>query len=171
MTDKPLLAITIGDPSGIGPEVVVKAFQHRELYDLMQPVLVGTVLDAQKAVNAIQSPDAVVAVESPADAKGLPGTFEVVSPGDWEGTEFPTGIHDAGSGSASHLWVETAARMCIEGQVAGMVTAPVNKESWHMGGSKDTGHMEVFKRLSGSDYVATMLVSGPMRCMHLSTHK
>ncbi len=40
-----------------------------------------------------------------------------------------------------------------------------------MGGSKDTGHMEVFKRLSGSDYVATMLVSGPMRCMHLSTHK
>ena len=171
MTDKPLLAVTIGDPSGIGPEVVVKAFQHRDLYDLMRPVLVGTVLDVQKGVDAINSSDTVVAVDSPADANGLPGTFEVVSPGDWEGTEFPTGNHDAGSGSASHLWVESAATMCIEGHVAGMVTAPVNKESWYMGGSKDTGHMEVFKRLSGSDYVATMLVSGPMRCMHLSTHK
>ena len=171
MTDKPLLAVTIGDPSGIGPEVVAKAFQHRDLYDLMRPVLVGTVLDVQKAVNAIGSSDAVIAVDSAAEAKGLPGNFEVVPPGDWEGTEFPVGAHDAGSGAASHLWVEEAARMCIDGQVAGMVTAPVNKESWHMGGSKDTGHMEVFKRLSGSDYVATMLVSGPMRCMHLSTHK
>jgi 4-hydroxythreonine-4-phosphate dehydrogenase len=59
----------------------------------------------------------------------------------------------------------------MAGDVEGMVTAPVNKESWNMGGSKDTGHMEVFKRLSGSSYVATMLVSGTMRCMHLSTHK
>ena len=171
MTDKPLLAVTIGDPSGIGPEVVAKAFQHRDLYELMRPVLVGTILDVQKAVNAIGSSDVLIAVASAAEAKGLPGTFEVVSPGEWEGTEFPVGTHDAGSGTASHLWVEEAARMCLDGQVAGMVTAPVNKESWHMGGSKDTGHMEVFKRLSGSDYVATMLVSGPMRCMHLSTHK
>ena len=171
MTDKPLLAVTIGDPSGIGPEVVVKAFQHREMYDLMRPVLVGTVLDVQKAVDSIQSADTVIAVGSASDAKGLPGEFEVISPGDYEGTDFSVGKHDAASGAASHLWVETAAKMCIDGHVAGMVTAPVNKESWHMGGSKDTGHMEVFKRLSGSDYVATMLVSGPMRCMHLSTHK
>ncbi len=171
MTDKPQLAITIGDPSGIGPEVVAKAFQHRDMYDLMRPVLVGTVHNVQQALQAIGSSDAVVAVDSAVEAKGLAGTFEVVSPGDWEGAEFPVGRHDAGSGAASHLWVETAAQMCIDGQVAGMVTAPVNKESWHMGGSKDTGHMEVFKRLTGSDYVATMLVSGPMRCMHLSTHK
>ena len=73
MTDKPLLAVTIGDPSGIGPEVVVKAFQHRHLYDLMRPVLVGTVLDVQKGVDAINSSDTVVAVDSPADANGLPG--------------------------------------------------------------------------------------------------
>jgi 4-hydroxythreonine-4-phosphate dehydrogenase len=171
MTDKPLLAVTIGDPSGIGPEVVAKAFQHRDMYDLMRPVLVGTVHNVQQAIRAIGSSDAVVAVDSAGEAKGLPGTFEVVSPGDWEGAEFPVGKHDAGSGAASHLWVEAAAQMCIDGQVAGMVTAPVNKESWNMGGSKDTGHMEVFKRLTGSDYVATMLVSGPMRCMHLSTHK
>ena len=171
MTDKPLLAVTIGDPSGIGPEVVAKSLQNRSMYRLMQPVLVGSVLSVQKALNDIGSRDTTIGVNSPTDAKAEPGLIEVISPGDWEGIKFPTGKHDAGSGSASHLWVEEAAKMCMSGQVTGMVTAPVNKESWYMGGSKDTGHMEVFKRLSESNYVATMLVSGPLRCMHLSTHK
>ena len=171
MTDKPLLAVTIGDPSGIGPEVVAKSLQNRSMYTLMRPVLIGSVLCAQKALNDINSTDTVIEVGSPSDVKAEPGLIEVISPSDWEGTEFPTGEHDAGSGSASHLWVEEAAKMCMSGQVAGMVTAPVNKESWFMGGSKDTGHMEVFKRLSKSNYVATMLVSGSLRCMHLSTHK
>ena len=171
MTDKPLLAVTIGDPSGVGPEVVAKALQDRSMYDIMRPVLVGTVNVMQNAVKAIKSSDTVVGVDSAADAKCEPGVIEVISPADWEGTEFPVGKHDAGSGSASHLWVEEAAKLCMAGDVEGMVTAPVNKESWNMGGSKDTGHMEVFRRLSGSSYVATMLVSGPMRCMHLSTHK
>ena len=170
MKDKPLLAVTIGDPSGIGPEVVVKALQDRSMYAMMRPVLVGTVGVVQKALDAIQSSDTVIGVDKAADAKCHPGIIEVISPADWEGTEFPVGEHDAGSGTASHLWVEEAAKMCLSGDVEGMVTAPVNKESWFMGGSKDTGHMEVFRRLSGSSYVATMLVSGQMRCMHLSTH-
>ncbi len=146
MTDKPLLAVTIGDPSGIGPEVVAKSLQNRSMYTLMRPVLIGSVLCTQKALNDINSTDTVIEVASPSDVKAEPGLIEVISPSDWEGTEFPTGEHDAGSGS-------------------------VNKESWFMGGSKDTGHMEVFKRLSKSNYVATMLVSGSLRCMHLSTHK
>ena len=171
MTEKPLLAVTIGDPSGIGPEVVVKALQDRSMYAIMRPVLVGTVGVVQKALDTIKSTDTVVGVDTAADAKCEAGTIEVISPGDWKDIEFPVGKHDAGSGAASHLWVEEAAKMCIAADVEGMVTAPVNKESWFIGGSKDTGHMEVFKRLTGSSYVATMLVSGPMRCMHLSTHK
>ncbi|HJP28577.1 MAG TPA: 4-hydroxythreonine-4-phosphate dehydrogenase PdxA [Dehalococcoidia bacterium] len=171
MPNKPLLAVTIGDPSGVGPEVVAKALQNRAIYDIMRPVLVGTVNTIKNALNAISSSDTVISIDSALQTRGEPGTIEVVSPADWEGTNFPVGKHDAGSGSASHLWVEEAAKMCIAGDVDGMVTAPVNKESWNMGGSKDTGHMEVFRRLTGSRYVATMLVSGPMRCMHLSTHK
>jgi 4-hydroxy-L-threonine phosphate dehydrogenase PdxA len=115
MTDKPLLAVTIGDPSGVGPEVVAKALQDRSMYDIMRPVLVGTVNVMQKAVNAIGSSDSIVGVNSPAEAKCEPGTIEVISPADWEGTEFPVGKHDAGSGAASHLWVEEAAKMYMAG--------------------------------------------------------
>ena len=171
MPNKPLLAITIGDPSGIGPEVVVKALQTQSTYEIMRPVLIGTVSVIKNALKAIGSNTEVIGIDSIAKAKCMPRTIEVLSPGDWENTQFPIGEHHAGSGSASHLWVEYGAKLCISGEVDGMVTAPVNKESWNMGGSTDTGHMEVFKRLSGSNYVATMLVSGPLRCMHLSTHK
>ncbi|MBN4064912.1 hypothetical protein JYU04_04170, partial [Dehalococcoides mccartyi] len=109
MTDKPLLAVTIGDPSGIGPEVVAKALQDRSMYEIMRPVLVGTVKVVENALNAIKSSDKVVGVASPADAKCEPGLLEVISPADWESTDFPIGTHSAESGSASHLWVEEAA--------------------------------------------------------------
>ena len=100
MTDKPLLAVTIGDPSGIGPEIVAKSLQNRSMYTLMRPVLIGSVLCVQKALDDINSPDTVIEVASPSDVKAEPGLIEVISPSDWEGTKFPTGEHDAGSGSA-----------------------------------------------------------------------
>ena len=97
MTEKPLLAVTIGDPSGIGPEVVVKALQDRSMYAIMRPVLVGTVGVVQKALDTIKSTDTVVGVDTAADAKCEAGTIEVIAPGDWKDSEFPVGKHDAGS--------------------------------------------------------------------------
>ena len=85
MTDKPLLAVTIGDPSGIGPEVVAKSLQNRSIYALIQPVLIGSVFCVQKALNDINSPDTVIEVSSTSDVKAKPGLIEVISPGDWEG--------------------------------------------------------------------------------------
>ena len=73
MTDKPLLAVTIGDPSGIGPEVVAKSLQNRSMYALMQPVLIGSVLCVQKALNDINSSDTVVEVRYYSDVKAEPG--------------------------------------------------------------------------------------------------
>ncbi len=171
MPEKPLIAITLGDPSGIGPEVVAKALQRRELYERMRPFVVGTAKDMQAALDVIGSGDSVKPLEAAADAVGNPGVIEVLNVDGFEDTEFPLGTHSAESGRASHAWVERAATLCLDGTIGAMVTAPVNKESWQMAGGPDLGHQEVFKRLTGSDYVATMLVSGVLRCMHLSTHR
>ena len=75
------------------------------------------------------------------------------------------------SAKAAHGWIEHAARQCIAGTVDAMVTAPVNKEAFQLAGITDTGHQEVLQRLSGAGHVATLLASGNLRCMHLSTHK
>jgi 4-hydroxythreonine-4-phosphate dehydrogenase len=87
------------------------------------------------------------------------------------GGPFPVGTLSVDSARAAHAWVEHAARMCLSGEVDGMVTAPVNKEAFQLAGIADTGHQEVLARLSGATNVKTMLVSGQLRCMHLSTHK
>lgn len=161
----------MGDPSGIGPEVVAGALQKRNLYSSMRPFVMGTVKDMRKALSVVGSNDDVRAIESPDDVKGEPGVIEVLSAGGYEDTEFPVGKLSPDSGAASHHWVETAATMCLAGDIAAMVTAPVNKEAWQISGSPDLGHQEVFKRLTNAQTVYTMLVSGDLRCMHLSTHK
>lgn len=168
---RPTLAITLGDPSGIGPEVVAKALKRKDTYDRMVPVVIGAVAVMADAARLVGLDARIRAIKSPKEASGSFGTIDVLNADGFEEAKFPTGKHSVESAKASHAWVERAAHLCIDGSSAGMVTAPVNKEAWHMAGFEDTGHQEVFKRLTGSGYVATMLVSGQLRCMHLSTHK
>ena len=168
---KPLLALTLGDPSGIGPEVVVKALADPEINDEARMFVAGTRQAVKQALSETGIDLPVETIENPSDTPDTTEVIPVLSVGDYEDVEFPQGRHSADSGRASHLWVETAAKMCLAGEIDAMVTAPVNKESWQMSGALDLGHQEVFKRLTNSATVYTMLVSGILRCMHLSTHK
>ena len=170
-SDRPLLALTLGDPSGIGPEVVVKALGNAELTSKFRPLVVGNLGTVLRAKREVGSDTKFAEIATVAEAETAGKTVPVLSVGDFSDSDFPIGEHSAASGKASHLWVETVAKMCIDGTVDGMVTGPVNKESWQISGAKDLGHQEVFKRLTSSSTVYTMLVSGILRCMHLSTHK
>ncbi len=169
--NKPLLALTLGDPSGIGPEVVVKALAEPEINDSARMFVVGTERVVRQALIETEIDLGVKRIDVPEDASVVSDAISVLSIGDYEDVEFPQGRHSADSGRASHGWVGTAAKMCLDGKVDAMVTAPVNKEAWQMSGAADLGHQEVFKRLTDSATVYTMLVSGALRCMHLSTHK
>lgn len=145
----------MGDPSGIGPEVVAKALAHPRLHELARLTVIGDgSLLAACAKSLNLTVDSPVVATCPAPAAG-----------------YPVGRLSAESAMAAHSWIEHAARMCLSGQADAMVTAPVNKEALRLAGINQTGHQEVLQRLSGSAHVATMLVSGSLRCMHLSTHK
>ena len=168
---KPLLALTLGDPSGIGPEVVVKALADPAVNQSARMFVVGTEQAVRQATAETGIDLPVECINAPEDTPDRADVISVLSVGDYDDVEFPQGKHSAESGRASHLWVETAAKLCLAGDIDAMVTAPVNKESWQMSGAVDLGHQEVFKRLTNSSTVYTMLVSGILRCMHLSTHK
>ena len=167
----PLLALTLGDPSGVGPEVVVKALGDRGISGRFLPVVIGSLAVVSRAKDEVGSTVSFDEVDSVEDAMQAKHSVPVLPIGGFDVSEFPVGRNSAISGAASHLWVETAAKMCIEASVDGMVTGPVNKESWQISGVPDLGHQEVFKRLTDSATVYTMLVSRELRCMHLSTHK
>ncbi len=171
MTGRPLVAVTLGDPAGIGPEVAAKALQRDELHAEARLFLLGSPTSAAAALRLIGSTHELRSVRRPEAVRGEQGTIEVLPVGGFREAPFAMGEHSVVAGEASHMWVEAAARLALAGEVAAIVTAPINKESWRLAGSADMGHQEVFQRLSGSEHVATMLVSGGLRCMHLSTHK
>ena len=171
MSERPLIAITLGDPAGIGPEVAVKALEREELRSEARLFLLGSPTSAAAAMRLVGSTRELRPVRSAGDVRGEAGTTEVLVVGGFREDYFAMGEHSVVAGEASHVWVEAAARMALAGEVDAIVTAPINKESWQLAGSSDTGHQEVFKRLSASEHVATMLITGNLRCMHLSTHK
>ena len=146
----------MGDPSGIGPEVVAKALARREVHGL--------------AAIAVAGDGALL--EAWAGRVGqAAGPVEVIETGTVAAEAYPVGRVSAAAGAAAHSWVVRAAGLCLAGEADAMVTAPINKEAFRLAGIAETGHQEVLQRLSGARGVATMLVSGKLRCMHLSTHK
>lgn len=167
----PKIAITLGDPSGIGPEIVVKAITHPSLDKTSQKIVLGTTRQVKKALQLAGIEKDVRTLKHPNNTQETDDVIQVLECPKYEEKDFLYGKHIKESGAASHFWVERATKLCIEKSVDAMVTAPVNKISWKIAGSKDTGHLEVFKRLTSSNYVATMLLSNNLRCMHLSTHK
>lgn len=168
---RPLLAVTLGDPSGVGPEVVAKAIAQGGVREGADIVVVGSARILQRAFTAIGAKEGTVVLGAAEVGRGVPGGSAVGVIDVGVEAEYPAGVVNAEAGRAAHGWVETAARLCLDGSVDAMVTAPVNKAAFALAGIADTGHQEILKRLSGAGHVATMLVTGPLRCMHLSTHK
>jgi len=154
LVTNPRIVITMGDPSGVGAEVVAKALAKREVRELAQLSVVGDAAMLGDWFARAGAPDVPVICEPEAPMGS-----------------FPVGQLSVESARAAHAWIEHAARMCLAGEIDAMVTAPVNKEAFQLAGITDTGHQEVLARLSGATDVKTMLVSGRLRCMHLSTHK
>ena len=146
----------MGDPSGIGPEVTAKALAKPEVRALADVSVIGSAAVLFDQWERLASPLA------PPPVVELPGIPE---------GPFPVGQLSVDSARAAHAWVEHAGRLCLAGDIDAMVTAPVNKEAFQLAGITDTGHQEVLARLSGAEHVATLLASGNLRCMHLSTHK
>ena len=166
----PLIAITLGDPSGIGPEVIAKALSEKDIHEVARLFVIGNKESLDSALEEVKSKATTKIINTPSDAISTSQQISVLETSDIMSSNFPIGELSLDSARASHTWVETAGKLALDNQIDAITTAPVNKEAWRAAGIQDTGHQEVFKRLSNSQYVATMLVSGELRCMHLSTH-
>ena len=171
MADRPIIAITMGDPCGIGPEVVAKAVARPDIRELCSPLAVGNTGVLRDIVARLGLPLTVREAASPGDAHGPEDSIAVLDPHNLDMTAIMLGQVSAEAGKACMEWVEVAARLCLSGEVQAMATAPVNKEAAALAGYKEIGHMEVLQRLTGVDEVATMLISGELRVVHLTTHR
>jgi 4-hydroxythreonine-4-phosphate dehydrogenase len=169
--DRPLLAITMGDPSGIGPEIVLKALSDLSLLERCRPLVVGDRRILERAMAWQDVPALPInAVSGPAESQFEPGTVTLVEPHPVDPEACPVGQISETSGRAAVAYVERACDLCLEGEAAAMVTAPINKDAIHRAGSPYAGHTELLAERTGAERV-TMLLTGPtLRVVHVSTH-
>jgi 4-hydroxythreonine-4-phosphate dehydrogenase len=168
--DRPL-ALTLGDPAGIGPEIAAKVVAAR--CGGRPLLLVGArwSLEAGAQVAGIDLPG-IQTVEHPAQMRGPLALLNLEGAVDGPGPGFGFGRVDARCGELAVRSVETAARACLDGSLAGMVTCPINKAAIHAAGYvDDIGHQEILGRIAGAAGTATMLMTPGLRVVHLSTHK
>ena len=170
MKEEKIIAITLGDPSGVGPEIAAKVISKFDRKIATRIVLVGChwSLSMGAEVAGLRLPEHNIVKEFGDSKPGL----NVLDMGIEKPNAFSFGEVQADCGRIAVEAVEIAAVACLSGEVAGMVTCPLNKEAIHAAGYvEDLGHQEILARLSDAEWTATMLMTPGLKVAHLSTHK
>lgn len=168
----PILAITMGDPAGIGPEICVRSLAHKDTYTLCKPIIVGDAKIIQLAVDLLKldQPFTVNAVTDVKDAKFEHGTIDVYDLDLIDMSTFMFGEVQVQCGNAAFQYVRKAIDLAMANEVDGTCTAPLNKEAIHLAGHNYDGHTEIYATFTGTKKYAMLLADGPMRVIHVSTH-
>jgi len=166
------VAITMGDPSGIGPEICALALTQWRRPD----VVVGNLGRLEEAAGLLVeagrlNPGALRfrAVDSVAGARGEAGVVDVLDLANVPAS-LPWGRLSEDAGRAGYEYLERATQLALAGEVGAVCTAPINKEAWRLAGVPYLGHTEALAALCGVDDFAMMLVNQGLRVIHLSTH-
>ncbi len=165
----PIIAITMGDPAGVGPEIIVKSLAHADLFARCRPLVIGDAGRLRQAVAIVGGDLSICVVDTPAQARFSPGTIEVIEVGHVP-TDLPFGHVAAEGGAAAYRYIERAAALAVAGDVDAICTAPLNKEALHAAGYKFPGHTEMLAHLTGTPEVSMMLVAPKLRVIHVTTH-
>ena len=169
-TRQPVIAITMGDPCGIGPEVIVKALDGHNLQAICRPVVIGSAQVLRRAIALTGSDLTVRRIETIRDARSDPYTVDMLDPDNFDPADLTAGQVSAPAGKAAAEWVILAARLALAHEVDALVTAPLNKEAMHLGGYDYIGHTEILADVAHTPKVTTMLASGPLRVVHVTRH-
>jgi 4-hydroxythreonine-4-phosphate dehydrogenase len=164
------IAITLGDPAGIGPEIIAKALADPETYRLCNPVVVGDGHAMQMGIKVARTKLKINIIEKLEQAKYSYGTIDLIDLNNIDPTRIKMGEPAAMTGAASAQYVIHAADLALNGAVDAIVTAPLNKEAMHMGGYHYPGHTELLAEKSGTSNYAMMLTTGKLRVVHATTH-
>ena len=163
------LAITMGDPAGIGPEIIVKACSRlRDRLDAsdLRLLVIGSGRAFDQANRQLEAGLDVARIS--ADDADWPNLAFLQA--DAEGDAIAPGVMSADGGRFSYKAVEQGVRLALSGRVGGIVTAPLNKEALNEAGYHYPGHTEMLAELTGVRGSVMLLAHGNMRVSHVSTH-
>ena len=172
MTELPLIAITMGDPCGVGPEIIVKALSPAECAATCSPVVLGDPAAMRRALTVCGSDLKVVEIDVLEQARSVAARQIALLPlSQLTESDLRYGQPTAASGDAVFRYICQAARFCLDGRVAAMVTAPINKEAMHRAGHDYPGHTELLAELCGTDNFVMMLAGDVLRVSLVTIHE
>ncbi|HLO18777.1 MAG TPA: 4-hydroxythreonine-4-phosphate dehydrogenase PdxA, partial [Anaerolineales bacterium] len=161
------IAITMGDPSGIGPEIIAKLFA--DTAPLPPTLIVGDDGMIKRAIRLLALPLAVDVINAPEDFQSRPGTINVISLSHLP-EDLTFGQLDAQAGKAAFDYIRTGIELALQKRIRAMVTAPINKEALRLAGFNYPGHTEILADFSGTTDFAMMLMNNDLRVILVTIH-
>ncbi|MGP0565334.1 MULTISPECIES: 4-hydroxythreonine-4-phosphate dehydrogenase PdxA [unclassified Nitrospina] len=168
METRPLIAVTLGDPAGIGPEIIARALPGRVL-NFCRPLVIGDAACVERHLQQYNPAVNVHKVASPKDAQFEANQLDVLDcahvPDD-----LPMAQPSAASGRAAVEAIRKAVDLALAHEVHALTTAPINKEAIHLAGHPYPGHTEMLADFTGTEHVGLMLAGGDLRVVLATTH-
>jgi 4-hydroxythreonine-4-phosphate dehydrogenase len=169
MSNRPRVAITMGDAAGIGPEITVKSLADRRATEWCIPIVLGDARTLEKAMDATGVRLPIRTIATPTEATGTAGTIEIVDYANIDHTKHRWGEIQPSFGEAAVRYTKDAGAMCLAGTIDAMVSAPLNKEAMHEAGYPYEGQTEILGELTESRPAMVMVVDR-MRLMLFTNH-
>lgn len=166
---RPIIAITMGDAAGVGPEVIVKALADQAVHQWSRSLVVGDAARLRRAVEITGVGLGIRAVDGPESARYEPGTVDCIDLG-LIPPDLPFGALSPIAGEGAYQYVRVAAELATAGRVQAITTAPLNKEALRVAGHNYPGHTEMLAALTGTPEVTMMLVGPKLKVVHVTTH-
>lgn len=171
MMRKPIIAIPMGDPAGIGPEIVIRAMTNPQITDAAACVVIGDKAVLSQAMRFPNMPQvAIRCIDNPEEGCYERNTLNLIDLNNVSSKQFKIGKVNGICGKAAYKYIEKAISLAMSGQVDAVSTTPINKESLRAGEIPYIGHTEIFGALTGVEDPLTMFEVRNMRVFFLSRH-
>ncbi len=165
----PVVGITLGDPAGVGPEVIVKALARPEAYAVCRPLVIGDSGQLVRASALAHAHLRVRGIDAPAAARFERGTIDCIDAAAVP-EDLPYGQVSPAAGEAAYRCIERAVRLALAREIDAICTAPINKEALNAAGHRFPGHTELLAKLTGTREVSLTLLSPKLRVIHVTAH-
>jgi 4-hydroxythreonine-4-phosphate dehydrogenase len=159
--DRPLVALTMGDVAGVGPEIIAKAWFKGPLRTIARPVIIGSASVLRRALKTVGGDARVQVIRDPGEATPTAALIPCIEATREDLEQVRPGKVDARAGAAAHDFLIAAADLAIAGKIDALTTLPLNKESLNAAGVKHPGHTEILAERCNVPHHAMMLYIGP----------
>lgn len=167
---KTLIAVPIGDPAGVGPEIVAKSVASEEVFEAADCVIVGDKTIIENAIKIVGVDLTVHVISEAEEGDYRKGILNLIDLGNVDMAKFEFGKVNGMCGKAAYEYIAKCIELANEGKVDAVATTPINKESLRAGGINYIGHTEIFGALTGTEDPLTMFETNGMRVFFLTRH-